>query len=616
MHNGRMIRPMIGGVRTNTRLHNNHLIITAISSARTVVLFYLQCRHRRQRLQETTGLHRHAHDVALPTISLKDKKKRLSTTTTTTVQNSSTTLAEPSSIDPSSSTYSSLEVSSQIDGPPRPRPIVTVRSSFDWLPSSISSLLLSSTTTSTSFVDSTTKDRSPSSLMSYTRGWAWQTVLLQQRLLQKKQHEEQSRNVSLLDPQNNNNNTDTILFLEHEPVYTLGRGADETHIKDLLGHQHLHYQHSDADQSCQEQQQYQEQIELCRQRLSRKTMNHKTTDHHDKQNHSSRLIMDSNTFRAFQSRFPMARLCDDGEGDDFHELQMVDLLCEHYVPKHPVRLPIVPSLLSSSTLSCSQSEIESSSQQTDITSIPLYRVERGGQITYHGPGQLIIYPIFDLAATSLSNDNTPYWKKDLHWFVHQMEQVMIDTTIELLSEQCLSHNDKCDAKIHCSNSNKNNNWMDHVVVGRDDQHTGVWVTTTTSITTNHTNTTDGPKEHRRKRITKNKIAAIGISASRWITSHGICYNVHPNLDHYDPIVPCGISTNVVGHGDTEPLDVVEYGVTSLHQLLQQQQQSLSSSNNHSHHHQVQLSMAHVSNVVLKHMQRIFQMDLLYGGRID
>ena len=143
--------------------------------------------------------------------------------------------------------------------------------------------------------------------------------------------------------------------------------------------------------------------------------------------------------------------------------------------------------------------------------IPVHKTGRGGKYTYHGPGQLIMYPLWDLT----------FWKKDLRWFVHQMEQVVIDATRELLLTP----------------------EPDGVIVGRDATHTGVWVTTTTT-------TTNG---HRRPNITtkKRKIAAIGISASRWITSHGICYNIHPNLQHYDAIVPCGIPSHHPTAVDTE-----------------------------------------------------------------
>jgi len=116
----------------------------------------------------------------------------------------------------------------------------------------------------------------------------------------------------------------------------------------------------------------------------------------------------------------------------------------------------------------------------------IVRIERGGEVTWHGPGQLVVYPIFDLN----------YHKKDLHWFTNSLEQVIID----MLSFY----------KIQAT---------------RLDVNTGVWVN-------------------------NNKVCAIGVSASRWITYHGLALNVNSDLKYYDNIIPCGISSN-------------EYGVCSI-----------------------------------------------------
>ena len=110
--------------------------------------------------------------------------------------------------------------------------------------------------------------------------------------------------------------------------------------------------------------------------------------------------------------------------------------------------------------------------------VPIYRVERGGEVTYHGPGQIVGYPLLDLV----------HYRQDLHWFLRQMEQVIIDT---------LRHD------FGLQNAD------------RDDEHTGVW-------------------------IGDRKIAAIGIAASRWITSHGFSINVSSDLRYFDAIRPCGI----------------------------------------------------------------------------
>lgn len=108
--------------------------------------------------------------------------------------------------------------------------------------------------------------------------------------------------------------------------------------------------------------------------------------------------------------------------------------------------------------------------------IAVHDVDRGGDVTYHGPGQLVGYPIFDLAAH----------KKDLHWFLRQMEEALIRV-------------------------------MDGYGLGsrRFPPHTGVWVG-------------------------EMKIAAIGIKVSRWVTMHGFALNVTADPADFDCIVPCGI----------------------------------------------------------------------------
>ncbi len=112
----------------------------------------------------------------------------------------------------------------------------------------------------------------------------------------------------------------------------------------------------------------------------------------------------------------------------------------------------------------------------------LHRIERGGEVTYHCPGQLVGYPILNL------ND----YYKDLHWYLRQLEEVIIQVV---------------------------------GVYGLEGTRlpglTGVWV------------------EGR-------KVAAIGIKVSRWITMHGFALNVCPDLEGFDRIVPCGISDKPVG----------------------------------------------------------------------
>ena len=123
--------------------------------------------------------------------------------------------------------------------------------------------------------------------------------------------------------------------------------------------------------------------------------------------------------------------------------------------------------------------LDAGKDQEDM--IDIIRVERGGEVTWHGPGQLVGYPIFDLTKH----------KKDLHWFLRNIEQCIINT---------LSNFD-----LTCT---------------RDDAGTGVWVN-------------------------NSKIAAIGLSASKWVTMHGFSMNINPNLNYFDNIIPCGIENKTV-----------------------------------------------------------------------
>lgn len=118
--------------------------------------------------------------------------------------------------------------------------------------------------------------------------------------------------------------------------------------------------------------------------------------------------------------------------------------------------------------------------------ISFYKINRGGDITYHGPGQLVVYPILDL----------DYFFSDIHKYLRLLEETVILTL------------------------------QDYGVAGqRLEGFTGVWV--------------DDKKE------TPRKICAIGVKCSRWVTMHGIGFNINSNLDYFNHIVPCGIEDKSV-----------------------------------------------------------------------
>jgi lipoyl(octanoyl) transferase len=116
------------------------------------------------------------------------------------------------------------------------------------------------------------------------------------------------------------------------------------------------------------------------------------------------------------------------------------------------------------------------------TEYELYRVERGGEVTYHCPGQIIAYPILNLS----------YYQQDLHWYLRQLEEVVIRVLA-----------------------------LSNLTGERIDGLTGVW-------------------------LEGRKVAAIGIKVSKWITMHGFALNVCPDLSGFDKIVPCGIVDRSVG----------------------------------------------------------------------
>lgn len=115
--------------------------------------------------------------------------------------------------------------------------------------------------------------------------------------------------------------------------------------------------------------------------------------------------------------------------------------------------------------------------------VEFFKINRGGDITYHGPGQITGYPIFDLDQMYT----------DVHRYVRELEEVIIRSL---------------------------KNW--NVVGVRMPEYTGVWVS-------------DSRQDGKFR-----KICAIGVHLSRWVTLHGFAFNVNTNLDYFNYIVPCGI----------------------------------------------------------------------------
>jgi lipoate-protein ligase B len=128
--------------------------------------------------------------------------------------------------------------------------------------------------------------------------------------------------------------------------------------------------------------------------------------------------------------------------------------------------------------------------------VEYFETTRGGDITYHGPGQIVGYPILNLGAI----------RRDVVWYVRTLEEVMIRTTADL-----------------------------GIAARRESGKTGIWVDAQERILT------QSPESVQRTEETAEKLAAIGVHISRWVTSHGFAYNVSTDLRYFELIVPCGIA---------------------------------------------------------------------------
>ena len=145
--------------------------------------------------------------------------------------------------------------------------------------------------------------------------------------------------------------------------------------------------------------------------------------------------------------------------------------------------------------------------------IKIYQVERGGDITYHGPGQLVGYPILDLRG----------YQKSVGWYIRSLEEVLILTLAEF-----------------------------GISAGRRPGFTGVW-------------------------IGEEKIAALGVRLSRWVSMHGFALNVNTDLSYYTGIVPCGIS---------------QFGITTMRKILKRE-----------------INIDEVKAVIIKYFSKVFEVEM-------
>ncbi|HXJ13559.1 MAG TPA: lipoyl(octanoyl) transferase LipB [Candidatus Limnocylindrales bacterium] len=132
--------------------------------------------------------------------------------------------------------------------------------------------------------------------------------------------------------------------------------------------------------------------------------------------------------------------------------------------------------------SASQKNLLASENVLRQKNVELRETNRGGDVTYHGPGQIVGYPILNLDSI----------RRDIHWYVRTLEEAMIRASADF-----------------------------GISAYRIPGKTGIWVQPPGNI----------PEE---------KLAAIGVHISRWVTSHGFAFNVSTDLRYFDLIIPCGI----------------------------------------------------------------------------
>jgi lipoyl(octanoyl) transferase len=199
--------------------------------------------------------------------------------------------------------------------------------------------------------------------------------------------------------------------------------------------------------------------------------------------------------------------------------------------------------------------------------VEYFETPRGGDITYHGPGQIVGYPILNLGAI----------KRDVVWYVRMLEEAMIRATAEL-----------------------------GIAARREEGKTGIWVPPDQGLSQSIQKSeqaeertaaagilrdSDLSKSHQSpvtshwplaKAVAPEKLAAIGVHISRWVTSHGFAYNVATDLRYFELIVPCGIA---------------ERKATSLEKLLERR-----------------VGLEEVKPLLARHLGDVFDLQMQPAGR--
>ena len=132
--------------------------------------------------------------------------------------------------------------------------------------------------------------------------------------------------------------------------------------------------------------------------------------------------------------------------------------------------------------------------------VELHETNRGGDITYHGPGQIVGYPVIQLAAI----------RRDVVWYVRMLEEVMIRTCADF-----------------------------GIAARREEGKTGAWIDPQKKDSPQRTQSSQSLQSN--EAAAAEKIGAIGVHISRWVTSHGFAFNVATDLRYFELIVPCGIA---------------------------------------------------------------------------